>query len=73
VISGLAQNLGMRVISEGIETPEQLRRLQALGCTLGQGYLISRPLDRTGVRELLSSYAPAWAMPLDAPAEPDLV
>ena len=48
---GLAHNLGMRVIVEGIETPEQLRRLQALGCAYGQGYLISRPLDRAGVRE----------------------
>ena len=34
---GLAHNLGMRVIVEGIETPEQLRRLQALGCTLRAG------------------------------------
>ncbi len=70
---GLAQNLGMRVISEGIETPEQLRLLQALGCTLGQGYRISRPLDRAGVRAMLSRHAPAGALPLDVPAEPDLV
>ena len=70
---GLAHNLGMRVIVEGIETPEQLRRLQALGCTYGQGYLISRPLDRAGVRELLTTYAPEAGLPLDAPAEPDLV
>ena len=54
---GLAHNLGMRVIVEGIETPEQLRRLKALDCAYGQGYLISRPLDRAGVRELLASYA----------------
>ncbi len=70
---GLAHNLGMRVISEGIETPEQLRHLQSLGCTLGQGYLISRPLNRAGVRELLSSYAPNGALPLNVPAEPDRV
>ncbi len=69
----LAHSLGMRVIVEGIETPEQLRRLQALGCAYGQGYLFSRPLDPEGVRALLASCDPEASLPLDAPAEPDLV
>ena len=47
---GLAHNLGMRVIVEGIETPEQLRRLKALDCAYGQGYLISRPLEAAQLR-----------------------
>ena len=74
---GLAHNLGMRVIVEGIETPEQLRRLQALGCAYGQGYLFSRPLDPSGVRALLSSCAAeAWLpfqTPVYGPSEPDLI
>jgi len=70
---GLAHNLGMRVIVEGIETPEQLRRLKALGCTYGQGYLFSRPLSPEGVRALLASCAPEASLPLDISAEPDLV
>jgi diguanylate cyclase (GGDEF)-like protein len=70
---GLAHNLGMRVIVEGIETPEQLRRLKALGCTYGQGYLFSRPLSPEGVRALLASCAPEASLPLDVSAEPDLV
>ena len=41
----LARHLGNGVIAEGIETEGQLALLQNLGCDLGQGYLISRPLD----------------------------
>ncbi len=40
----LADNLGLEVITEGIEDVEQLATLQALGCKYGQGYLFSRPL-----------------------------
>jgi Amt family ammonium transporter len=41
----LARNLGQRVVAEGVETDGQLALLQNLGCDLGQGFLISRPLD----------------------------
>jgi diguanylate cyclase (GGDEF)-like protein/PAS domain S-box-containing protein len=44
-IVGLAQNLGMDVVAEGVETPEQLKALKALGCEYGQGYFFSKPLD----------------------------
>ena len=40
----LGQNLGLGVIAEGIETQEQLDRLRDLGCDLGQGYHLARPL-----------------------------
>jgi EAL domain-containing protein (putative c-di-GMP-specific phosphodiesterase class I) len=40
----LGHALGKTVIAEGIETPEQLAQLRALGCSLGQGYLLARPL-----------------------------
>ncbi|MCV2370115.1 bifunctional diguanylate cyclase/phosphodiesterase [Roseateles oligotrophus] len=40
----LAEQLGMSVIAEGIETAEQQARLQALGCHLIQGYLNARPM-----------------------------
>ncbi|MDO8187961.1 EAL domain-containing protein [Conexibacter sp. JD483] len=54
----LAHSLGMRVVAEGIETPEQLARLKALGCDYGQGYLFSRPLDAEGTRRLLADWQP---------------
>ena len=41
----LGQALGKTVIAEGIETPVQLAQLVALGCELGQGYLLARPLS----------------------------
>ncbi|WP_416671909.1 EAL domain-containing response regulator [Egbenema bharatensis] len=42
----LAHTLHMEVVAEGIETTEQLDRLKALNCELGQGYLFARPLDQ---------------------------
>jgi len=44
-ICTLANNLGMEVVAEGVETREQLELLQSLKCEYGQGYLFSRPVD----------------------------
>ncbi|HTA35542.1 MAG TPA: GGDEF domain-containing phosphodiesterase, partial [Solirubrobacteraceae bacterium] len=43
-IVDLAGNLHMRVVAEGIETRVVIERLIELGCDVGQGYLISRPV-----------------------------
>ena len=40
---GLGQRLGMMITAEGVETPEQMDRVRAEGCTEVQGYLISPP------------------------------
>ncbi|MEO1125994.1 MAG: EAL domain-containing protein [Cyanobacteria bacterium J06639_16] len=40
----LSNQLGLITVAEGIETSQQLQRLQQLGCQLGQGYLFSKPL-----------------------------
>ncbi|WMR34059.1 putative bifunctional diguanylate cyclase/phosphodiesterase, partial [Metapseudomonas otitidis] len=40
----LARSLGMQVIAEGVETPEQESYIIAQGCNEGQGYLYSKPL-----------------------------
>jgi EAL domain-containing protein (putative c-di-GMP-specific phosphodiesterase class I) len=42
-IIAMAGTLGLDVVAEGIETPEQLRRLRDLGCSKAQGYLLARP------------------------------
>jgi len=39
----MARSLHLNVTSEGIETQEQLRILQKLGCDCGQGFLFARP------------------------------
>jgi len=41
---GLAQNLGLKLIAEGVETQAQYDYLQQKGCDLVQGYLLSRPV-----------------------------
>ena len=50
----LAQNLGMDVIAEGVETKEQLALLRKLKCENGQGYYFSKPLDVKGAENLLA-------------------
>ncbi len=41
----LGRTLGVQVVAQGIETPEQLRALIRMGCELGQGLLFSAPLE----------------------------
>jgi EAL domain-containing protein (putative c-di-GMP-specific phosphodiesterase class I) len=43
-IINLAHTLGVVAVAEGVESPDQMRRLRALGCDLGQGYHFGRPL-----------------------------
>jgi diguanylate cyclase (GGDEF)-like protein/PAS domain S-box-containing protein len=50
----LGHALGKTVIAEGIETPGQLAQLRALGCGLGQGYLLARPLSPDSAAAVVS-------------------
>jgi EAL domain-containing protein (putative c-di-GMP-specific phosphodiesterase class I) len=36
-------HLGLEVVAEGVETESTLRRLEALGCDMLQGFLLGRP------------------------------
>jgi EAL domain-containing protein (putative c-di-GMP-specific phosphodiesterase class I) len=54
---GLAQNLGLKVIAEGVEDRGALERLAELGCDQAQGYFISRPLPS----EQLAALPPTFA------------
>jgi diguanylate cyclase (GGDEF)-like protein/PAS domain S-box-containing protein len=52
-IVALGASLDLKVVAEGIETPEQLRCVTGLGCVIGQGYLMARPQIADDITRLL--------------------
>ncbi len=52
-IIALAANLNLQVISEGVETADQLDFLREHGCSQMQGYYFSRPVPATAMRAVL--------------------
>ncbi|MGZ8842450.1 MAG: EAL domain-containing protein [Pyrinomonadaceae bacterium] len=58
-IVSLAENMGMEVVAEGVETLSQLSQLRKLNCQYGQGYLFSRPVDAESVTAWISR-KPHW-------------
>jgi diguanylate cyclase (GGDEF)-like protein/PAS domain S-box-containing protein len=58
IVSGtidLAHALGLKVVAEGVETAEQLARLEDLGCDLAQGFFLSEPLSVEEASDLLAN------------------
>jgi diguanylate cyclase (GGDEF)-like protein len=51
----LGRALGLTVTAEGIETPEQHRFLQALGCHELQGYLFSKPVGPEAITRMIAT------------------
>ncbi|HEX8181739.1 MAG TPA: EAL domain-containing protein [Pyrinomonadaceae bacterium] len=57
-IMRLAQNLGMDVVAEGVETEQQRAQLGALACAFGQGYYFSKPLNYEAAEVFLRDCMP---------------
>jgi diguanylate cyclase len=53
-VVALADAFGLDVIAEGVETPAAARALLDLGCYRAQGFLLSRPLDRSAMGALFA-------------------
>jgi EAL domain-containing protein (putative c-di-GMP-specific phosphodiesterase class I) len=54
----LGRNLGLEVVAEGVENESTWKELRALGCTIAQGYYLSRPVPPAELGEWLSCPPP---------------
>jgi len=63
-VLGLARAFGRAVLAEGLETIAHGELLLAMGCELGQGYGIARPMPARAVRAWVQQWQPGrtWSM-----------
>ena len=54
-VMDIGKTMRLTTVAERIESRDQLRELQGLDCTLGQGYLFSRPLPASAIHQLLAN------------------
>jgi EAL domain-containing protein (putative c-di-GMP-specific phosphodiesterase class I) len=54
----LAHAIGLRVVAEGVETAEQVKLLQSMGCDLAQGYYYFKPELANSVEQRLAGTIP---------------
>jgi diguanylate cyclase (GGDEF)-like protein/PAS domain S-box-containing protein len=57
-IIAIAHSLGLQVVAEGLEAPEQLAFLRSLGCDVAQGYYFSKPVPAEEFGRLLETWNP---------------
>jgi predicted signal transduction protein with EAL and GGDEF domain len=55
-ITALGLSLGMSTIAEGVETEDQLARINAEGCKSVQGYLFSKPVPVDRIQDLIAHF-----------------
>jgi EAL domain-containing protein (putative c-di-GMP-specific phosphodiesterase class I) len=54
----LAHSMQLRVVAEGVEDIESMRRVSAMGCAQAQGYFLSKPIAAAAMRAWLDTYEP---------------
>jgi diguanylate cyclase (GGDEF)-like protein/PAS domain S-box-containing protein len=62
-IISLGRELNKKVVAEGVETQDELDKLNALGCGYVQGYLISKPMNRVAAEAFLLQES-CWPNPV---------
>jgi diguanylate cyclase (GGDEF)-like protein len=67
-VIGLSKAFNRQVIAEGVETASHARKLLSMGCVLGQGYGIARPMPACEVLAWMDRWRAQqpWALELDA-------
>ncbi len=58
-IVALSQSLDITTVAEGIETGEQAKRMEALGCTFGQGFFFAPPMEQAEIDKGVAGLATA--------------
>jgi diguanylate cyclase (GGDEF)-like protein/PAS domain S-box-containing protein len=66
----LGATLRLQTVAEGIERPDQMAGLRALGCAFGQGFLFAEPLDADQLDAFLESESLAGRGVIDRPVLP---
>jgi EAL domain-containing protein (putative c-di-GMP-specific phosphodiesterase class I)/ActR/RegA family two-component response regulator len=67
---GLAKELGMEVVAEGVEDAADWAFLQKTGCDLAQGYFIARPMPAGQIPAWTAAWRQRWAAELPAARSP---
>ncbi len=52
----MSHALGLSVVAEGVETRQQYKMLQKLGCDIAQGYLFSKPIPKADLFALINKF-----------------
>jgi EAL domain-containing protein (putative c-di-GMP-specific phosphodiesterase class I) len=65
-VLGLGDTFELEVVAEGIESSEQSRTLNELGCELGQGFLFAKPMDPDKLLSFLEGVSAAVGEPSSA-------
>lgn len=63
-VIALGHSLGLEIIAEGVETPEQAHQLRSLRCDMMQGYLISKPIPGDDLTQFMTNFKPIY-VPLE--------
>lgn len=66
----LGKSLGMHLIAEGVETPEQLQILKDLKCTYGQGFLFSKALVADEIPDFVINLSASQSIPVQVNTQP---
>lgn len=63
----IARGLGMEVMAEGVERIEEMRALLDRGCSVMQGYLFSKPVERLELDAIAGDPDASWRIPIVDP------
>lgn len=66
---GLAEELGLAVVAEGVEHPDAIHELRAMGCGFAQGYEVARPMDAVALAAWLERWNSGRAQELASALE----